>query len=61
MKLKITNLPLQFENIVIELRLYKVKALFKEFRVTSVYFLTKRWYIKKLTVEKLYLNTIIKN
>lgn len=42
MKLKITNLPLQFENIVIELRLYKVKALFKEFRVTSVYFLTKR-------------------
>ena len=41
MKLKITNLPLQFENII-ELRLYKVKALFKEFRVTSVYFLTKR-------------------
>ena len=42
MELKISDLPPQFENIAIELGIDKVKALFKEFRVTSVYFLTKR-------------------
>lgn len=31
MELKISDLPLQFENIAIEIRIDKVKALFKEF------------------------------
>lgn len=58
MDLKISDLPPQFENIAIELGIDKIKALFKEFGGTSVTFLLKRWYIKKLEIEKLYLSTM---
>ena len=42
MELKISDLPPQFENIAIELGIDKVKALFKEFGGTSVYFHTEK-------------------
>ena len=64
MDLKISDLPPQFENIAIELGIDKIKALFKEFGGTSVYFPTEKWYTKMLETEKLYLSTmdlIIKN
>ncbi len=46
MKLKISDLPPQFENIAIELGIDKVKALFKEFGGTSVYFPTEKMIYK---------------
>ena len=42
MELKISDLPLQFKNIAIELGIDKIKALFKEFGETSVYFPTEK-------------------
>ena len=46
MELKISDLPPQFENIAIELGIDKVKALFKEFGGTSVYFHTEKMIYK---------------
>ncbi len=42
MELKISDLPLQFKNIAIELGIDKIKVLFKEFGETSVYFPTQK-------------------
>lgn len=42
----IINLPVQFENIAIELGIDKIKALFKEFGGTSVYFPTEKMIYK---------------
>ena len=42
MELKISDLPLQFKNIAIELGIDKIKVLFKEFGETSVYFPTEK-------------------
>ena len=47
MELKISDLPLQFENIAIELGIDKIKALFKEFGGTSVYFPKKKMIYKE--------------
>ena len=47
MKLKISDLPLQFENIAIEIGIDKIKALFKEFGGTSVYFPTEKMIYKE--------------
>lgn len=47
MELKISDLPLQFENIAIELGIDKMKALFKEFGGTSVYFPTEKMIYKE--------------
>ena len=59
MELKISDLPPQFENIAIELGIDKIKALFKEFGGTSVYFPTEKMIsTKKLVTEKLYLSTM---
>ena len=49
MDLKISDLPPQFENIAIELGIDKVKALFKEFGGTSVYFHTEKMIYKEAT------------
>ncbi|MGL5328421.1 MAG: Mor transcription activator family protein [Peptostreptococcaceae bacterium] len=46
MELKISDLPPQFENIASELGIDKVKALFKEFGGTSVYFPTEKMIYK---------------
>ena len=46
MELKISDLPPQFENIARELGIDKVKALFKEFGGTSVYFPTEKMIYK---------------
>ena len=64
MDLKISDLPPQFENIAIELGIDNIKALFKEFGGTSVYFPTEKMIYKELATEKLYRSTmdlIIKN
>ena len=58
MDLKISDLPPQFENIAIELGIDKIKALFKDLGEHQYTFLLKRWYIKKLEIEKLYLSTM---
>ena len=47
MELKISDLPPQFENIAIELGIDKIKALFKEFGGTSVYFPTEKMICKE--------------
>lgn len=47
MDLKISDLPPQFENIAIELGIDNIKALFKEFGGTSVYFPTKKMIYKE--------------
>ena len=47
MELKISDLPPQFENIAIELGIDKIKALFKEFGGTSVYFPTEKMIYKE--------------
>ena len=47
MDLKISDLPPQFENIAIELGIDKIKALFKEFGGTSVYFPTEKMIYKE--------------
>ena len=47
MDLKIRDLPPQFENIAIELGIDKIKALFKEFGGTSVYFHTEKMIYKE--------------
>ena len=49
MELKISDLPPQLENIAIELGIDKVKALFKEFGGTSVYFHTEKMIYKEAT------------
>ena len=46
MELKISDLPPQFENIAVELGIDKIKALFKEFGGTSVYFPTEKMIYK---------------
>jgi hypothetical protein len=46
MELKISDLPPQFENIAIELGIDNIKALFKEFGGTSVYFPTEKMIYK---------------
>ena len=46
MNLKISDLPPQFENIAMEIGIDKVKALFKEFGGTSVYFPTEKMLYK---------------
>ena len=47
MDLKISDLPSQFENIAIEIGIDKIKALFKEFGGTSVYFPTEKMIYKE--------------
>ena len=47
MELKISDLPPQFENIAIELGIDNIKALFKEFGGTSVYFPTEKMIYKE--------------
>ena len=42
MELKISDLTPQFENIALKLGIDKVKLLFEEFGVISVYFLTEK-------------------
>ena len=49
MELKISDLPPQFENIAVELGIDKIKALFKEFGGTSVYFHTEKMIYKEAT------------
>lgn len=46
MDLKMSDLPPQFENIAIEIGIDRVKALFKEFGGTSVYFPTEKMIYK---------------
>ena len=46
MKLKISDLPTQFENIALELGIDSIKALFREFGGTSVYFPTEKMIYK---------------
>lgn len=47
MKLKISDLPPQFENIAKELGIERAKLLFKEFGGTSVYFPTEKMIYKE--------------
>ena len=47
MELKISDLPPQFENIALGLGIEKIKALFKEFGGTSVYFPTEKMIYKE--------------
>ena len=47
MKLKISDLPPQFENIANTLGIDKIKALFEEFGGTSVYFPTEKMIYKE--------------
>ncbi|MEF9992016.1 MAG: Mor transcription activator family protein [Peptostreptococcaceae bacterium] len=47
MELKISDLPIQFENIAIELGIERAKLLFKEFGGTSVYFPTEKMIYKE--------------
>ncbi|WP_195948286.1 Mor transcription activator family protein [Paraclostridium bifermentans] len=47
MDLKMSDLPIQFENIAIEIGIDRVKALFKEFGGTSVYFPTEKMIYKE--------------
>lgn len=47
MDLKMSDLPPQFENIAIEIGIDRVKALFKEFGGTSVYFPTEKMIYKE--------------
>ena len=53
MELKISDLPPQFENIAIELGIDKIKALFKEFGGTSVYFPTEKMIYKEARVREI--------
>ncbi len=53
MKLRISDLPLQFKNIAIELGIDKVKVLFKEFGGTSVYFPTEKMIYKDARDRKI--------
>jgi Mor family transcriptional regulator len=46
MKLKLSDLPPQFENIAMRLGIEKTKALFEEFGGTSVYFPTEKMIYK---------------
>lgn len=46
MDLKMSDLPPQFENIAMEIGIDRVKALFKEFGGTSVYFPTEKMIYK---------------
>ena len=46
MKLKLSDLPPQFENIAQELGIERAKLLFKEFGGTSVYFPTEKMIYK---------------
>lgn len=46
MDLKMSDLPPQFENIAMEIGIDRVKALFKEFWGTSVYFPTEKMIYK---------------
>ena len=46
MDLKMRDLPPQFENIAMEIGIDRVKALFKEFGGTSVYFPTEKMIYK---------------
>lgn len=47
MDLKISDLPLQFENIALKLGIDKTKLLFEEFGGTSVYFPTEKMIYKE--------------
>lgn len=47
MDLKMSDLPQQFENIAMEIGIDRVKALFKEFGGTSVYFPTEKMIYKE--------------
>ena len=47
MDLKMSDLPPQFENIAMEIGIDRVKALFKEFGGTSVYFPTEKMIYKE--------------
>lgn len=47
MGLKMSDLPPQFENIAMEIGIDRVKALFKEFGGTSVYFPTEKMIYKE--------------
>lgn len=47
MDLRMSDLPPQFENIAIEIGIDRVKALFKEFGGTSVYFPTEKMVYKE--------------
>ncbi|MDK2587352.1 Mor transcription activator family protein [Romboutsia sedimentorum] len=47
MKLKLSDLPPQFENIAQELGIERAKLLFKEFGGTSVYFPTEKMIYKE--------------
>lgn len=47
MKLRISDLPPQFENIATRLGIEKVKWLFEEFGGTSVYFPTEKMIYKE--------------
>ncbi|KGJ47980.1 hypothetical protein KD33_17445 [Clostridium sp. NCR] len=47
MDLKMSDLPPQFENIATEIGIDRVKALFKEFGGTSVYFPTEKMIYKE--------------
>ncbi|MFY1645426.1 Mor transcription activator family protein, partial [Methanoculleus bourgensis] len=47
MDVKMSDLPPQFENIAIEIGIDRVKALFKEFGGTSVYFPTEKMIYKE--------------
>ena len=47
MKLRVSDLPSQFESIAIEIGIDKIKALFREFGGTSVYFPTEKMIYKE--------------
>ncbi|WP_394867505.1 Mor transcription activator family protein [Paraclostridium bifermentans] len=47
MDLRMSDLPPQFENIAMEIGIDRVKALFKEFGGTSVYFPTEKMIYKE--------------
>lgn len=53
MKLKINDLPPQFETIAMELGIDKIKVLFKEFGGTSVYFPTEKMIYKEARDRKI--------
>ena len=56
-ELKISDLAPQFENIAIELGIDKVKALFKDFWGTSVYFSTEKM-IYKEAIHLIYIGCV---
>ena len=47
MNLRVSDLPVQFENIALELGIDKMKLLFKEFGGSSVYFPTEKMIYKE--------------